>query len=511
MLVSSFVGVVLIENVSATRNILYVGGSGPGNYTTIQSAIDAANPGDTVFVYNGIYYENVVLNKNYITLTGENKETTTIIADESAMAAIYVDTFHSTKISGFALHCPLMPGVYFRDSYDNIIFDCIMSDCPNGAVIYTEYIGMNNTVMDCDIYNNTCGVLITGAANNYHLSQSKILNCSIYNNENQGILIIGRSDWSGTIDDSIISGCDIFHNTGNGIVINQLKGEIQRVVIDSNNIQNNSNSGIQIRNASNITIKDCNVIQNTIVGINLSSTSNLTVFHNNIVNNPRNAYDNGTNTWNDSYPSGGNYWSDYTGVDNYHGPNQNIPGSDGIGDTPYDLPCEHAMDWYPLMYPFEMYTILKIVLPNIPIYEDDVFPVIIRSLAELPIPDAIVTFNDETLTTDSNGTVWLTAPQVEADTLYEITANKPGYTGANETILIKNVLQELTRAFIFGKITNLSSQGEYIQFEAVKTRVIVFSPFSFNTYVSGEKFAISKEHQGFIGVHYIFALCKILI
>lgn len=34
-------------------DILYVGGSGPGNYSKIQDAIDDASKGDTVFVYNG--------------------------------------------------------------------------------------------------------------------------------------------------------------------------------------------------------------------------------------------------------------------------------------------------------------------------------------------------------------------------------------------------------------------------------------------------------------------------
>jgi ABC-type transport system substrate-binding protein len=78
--------------------------------------------------------------------------------------------------------------------------------------------------------------------------------------------------------------------------------------------------------------------------------------------------------------------------------------------------------------------------------------------------------------------------------------------------------QEPVRAFIFGKIANLSTQGDYMTFEAVKTRMITFSPFSFNTYISGENFIILKND--FIGrvlirphsyYSYIIALCKILI
>ncbi|MBE3136035.1 MAG: hypothetical protein IMZ43_01355 [Thermoplasmata archaeon] len=34
-------------------NWLYVGGSGPGNYSTIQDAIDNASDSDTVYIYNG--------------------------------------------------------------------------------------------------------------------------------------------------------------------------------------------------------------------------------------------------------------------------------------------------------------------------------------------------------------------------------------------------------------------------------------------------------------------------
>jgi len=56
-------------------------------------------------------------------------------------------------------------------------------------------------------------------------------------------------------------------------------------------------------------------------------------------------------TWDDGYPSGGNYWSNYTGVDFYKGPYQNITGSDGIGDTPYTIDLNNT-DNYPFINPW---------------------------------------------------------------------------------------------------------------------------------------------------------------
>jgi len=66
-------------------NTLYVGGSGLNNYTKIQDAIDNASDGDTVFVYNGTYVENVVVNKS-IELLGEDRNTTIIDGNRSGSA-----------------------------------------------------------------------------------------------------------------------------------------------------------------------------------------------------------------------------------------------------------------------------------------------------------------------------------------------------------------------------------------------------------------------------------------
>ena len=76
---------VAIDNVKKSPNpigsekTLYVGGSGPGNYTKIQEAIDNSSDGDTVFVFIGTYFENIRIDRD-INLIGENKETTIIDA-----------------------------------------------------------------------------------------------------------------------------------------------------------------------------------------------------------------------------------------------------------------------------------------------------------------------------------------------------------------------------------------------------------------------------------------------
>ena len=86
-----------------------------------------------------------------------------------------------------------------------------------------------------------------------------------------------------------------------------------------------------------------------------SEPRNITFYHNSFINN---ALNNGKQVyitkegykWYDDYPSGGNYWSDYTGVDKKKGVNQDKPGSDGIGDTPYQVYIyPRELDRYPLV------------------------------------------------------------------------------------------------------------------------------------------------------------------
>jgi parallel beta-helix repeat protein len=90
------------------------------------------------------------------------------------------------------------------------------------------------------------------------------------------------------------------------------------------------------------------------------------VYHNNFIDNYiGNAFGQYYCVWNDSYPSGGNYWSDYTGFDNYSGPGQNITGSDGIGDTSYEVTSIN-FDYYPLMNPWSISNTPPIITDEFP-------------------------------------------------------------------------------------------------------------------------------------------------
>jgi len=121
-----------------------------------------------------------------------------------------------------------------------------------------------------------------------------------------------------------------------------------------NNIKNSDLYAIDVRYSSDNNLIYGNNAINNFKPIRLSNSSNNIIYHNNFIN-----YTKGpavyalTNTWDNGYPSGGNYWSDYTGVDEKSGPNQDQPGGDGIGDTPYIL-YENNQDRYPLMKPWKM-------------------------------------------------------------------------------------------------------------------------------------------------------------
>ena len=68
IIIGGFFVFIAIQPDVASADTLYVGGSGLGNYTSIQDAINDSVDGDTVFVYDegSPYYENLVVNRSII-------------------------------------------------------------------------------------------------------------------------------------------------------------------------------------------------------------------------------------------------------------------------------------------------------------------------------------------------------------------------------------------------------------------------------------------------------------
>ncbi len=173
-------------------------------------------------------------------------------------------------------------------------------------------------------------------------------NVKVRNNGHDGIGTIGEGN-------VIIKGSstEITNNAGWGIQSREGKAEIRKATVT-----NNAEGGIRLFSSEHGTIAGNTVSNNGEYGIFLSISNDNTIY-NNIFNNPKNAVDDGTNTWNIVKTEGtnivggpylgGNYWSDYAGEDLDEPP-------DGLGDTllPYTSSggITNGGDHHPLIRPY---------------------------------------------------------------------------------------------------------------------------------------------------------------
>ena len=230
-------------------NTLYVGGSGPGNYSTIQSAIDDANNGDTVFVYNDSspYYENVIIDKP-ISLVGEEKNTT-IIDGNGVENAVFI-TDNNISVSKFTI----------RNSNDSCQYAGI-------RVTHKEHGGNENTIMNNILVGNGNGIYITGQRNTvYHNI--------VTSNKVEGIFIRGG-------DGNAVFGNHVTNNGNRGVVIAAGASDNN---ITGNTIINNLN-GIRIENSENTTVNLNKIFDNKHHGIDQTLSCNSTFCENYIFDN----------------------------------------------------------------------------------------------------------------------------------------------------------------------------------------------------------------------------------
>lgn len=212
---------------------LYVGGDGPGNYTTIQSAIDATKSGDTVFVYDDSspYLETILVDKS-ITIQGENMYTTIIgwVFPHDYVLTISSD---NVTISSFTFTGCQRNSVRLEYVSNTIIEYCIFDNNKYGISLL--YSGENNCIRNCSFFSNyLTGIYISG----WNMRNIEISYCDFFNNtgsyEEVGAIGIFQSTRGIKIHH-----CNITNNA-NGIYIGgPINSDIQ---ITSNNIVNNDNN-----------------------------------------------------------------------------------------------------------------------------------------------------------------------------------------------------------------------------------------------------------------------------
>jgi parallel beta-helix repeat protein len=210
----------------------------------------------------------------------------------------------------------------------------------NGNDIYKHTIEINADDVYISGFTIQNNVGLSNHKSNIFLSSSTgcIITDNIIKNADSGIYLSSSS--SNTIYDNTIE-----DNSAHGLVISSSSSND----IHGNMIQDNGNYGVYLSSgSSNNEIYENNIQENNGYGLRTVSSSGNIIYKNYFSDNGGgNANDPGSNSW--SYSSQGNYWDDYTGVDNFHGPNQDIPGPDGIGDTPYSIPGGSNQDLYPLV------------------------------------------------------------------------------------------------------------------------------------------------------------------
>ncbi len=261
--VLSVSGSELIEKIcepTLNGNTLYVGGSGPGNYSTIQEAVDDAEDGDIVFVFSesSPYNESVTVAKP-ITIRGENKLTTIIDRSHEKGDAFFLYS-NNVTITGFTIQ-NTGTGIYIAgpgyDASYNIITDNIILNTACGIQIFYgspskpgfSNLGYN-TISNNTIINTTfCGIRSVRGRN------TNIIGNSI--SENHGYSKRGYGiEVSGAFNN--ISLNNVFDNDFDGIIV----GESYKTTIYRNNIENNGRYGLTLFDTSFDKVIQNNFIDN---------------------------------------------------------------------------------------------------------------------------------------------------------------------------------------------------------------------------------------------------------
>ena len=222
-------------------------------YQTIQEAINLVYPGYTIYVMNGTYNENLIVNKT-VNIDGEDKTIT--IIDGGRTGDVITISEPRVRISGFTI----------QNSGTQLF----------NAGIRTLTLKSNITVRNNIIQNNDIGLFLNYAYEDaWNIVQNNILQ-----NNREGIYV----HWA---NNNEITGNTIQMNSETGLIMERCKFS----KIKGNIVNDNGECGVYLRGASNNNIiNGKNTIRNNTYGIKLANSKKNQITNNNFINNSKQAY-----------------------------------------------------------------------------------------------------------------------------------------------------------------------------------------------------------------------------
>jgi len=223
-----FTGVLILAGfwlfsppVLAASAVVYVGGSGTGNYSTINDAVTAVSAGGLVFVFPGEYHEIVVLDKP-LELRGSGQNSTTINGTRSG--DVITVTSDDVVIEDLKVTCGelLFPraGIIIKGNHTRVA-NVISTDNFYGAILWW---GTNGAVLEGNhIYrNHRCGIYFSHSSGNrinWNLIADNPFNgCGLYEGSNGNVIAGNLFERNG------FCGVNVRDSTKNTISGNQFEG-----------------------------------------------------------------------------------------------------------------------------------------------------------------------------------------------------------------------------------------------------------------------------------------------
>jgi len=363
MIFGSF-NIIFNENCRAEGNEIYVDvnyhgvrdGTAEKPYDSIQYAIDIADEGDTIYVFGGLYEENLEIDKtlkiwgsiegtegpdSIIDSDINQRYTIEITADHVELIDFVISDMENIKTS------PIGSLIYINS--DNVIIQGNTFNQTNSSAIYINPDSSGNIISGNHIENVSRGINIENSDTN-DIVINTISNCSEYaisfvnsngriygntiSNSTYGLKIDkskGVNITNNTISNTSFYGIYLKNSDDSIIEQNEFMDNEDCIYLDSSDCEINENKfesnigAIEIKGSNN-NIKNNNISNSSGSGINaLASSKNNIISLNRFLDNGKSAQDFGNNQW--YYDEKGNYWSDYNDLD---------LDLDGIGDIFYE-------------------------------------------------------------------------------------------------------------------------------------------------------------------------------